>query len=78
MINDGGRVDIFIEKVGYQVSLVEQLKSEGIYAEGVELHGEDKTARLTRISMEIINGFVQFPKQGVCLNFVGYKNDGKI
>jgi len=64
LITDKIRLGIYIEKVGYQESLVQQLKSEGVSAEGVELHGEDKRARLTRISMEIVNGLILFPKQG--------------
>lgn len=63
-INDGIRLNIYIEKVGYQESLVQQLKSEGVYAEGVDLHGENKLTRLKRISMEVANGLVLFPRKG--------------
>jgi predicted phage terminase large subunit-like protein len=56
---------IYIEDVGFQVSLVEQLKGDGIYnAEGVNPGSRDKRSRLMLTSYYIKNGVILFPKTG--------------
>lgn len=56
---------IYIESVGYQEALVEQLKREGCYyVEGVQLHGQDKHARLAIANMMIESGQILFPEKG--------------
>ncbi len=56
---------IYIESVGYQEALVEQLKREGCYyVEGVPLHGQDKHARLAIVTMMIESGQILFPEKG--------------
>ena len=58
------RANIYVESVGYQDSLVQQLKYDGYTAEGVGVHGQDKRSRLTLITAMIQNGQVQFPRKG--------------
>ncbi|MEI6144027.1 MAG: phage terminase large subunit [Candidatus Berkelbacteria bacterium] len=65
IINDGKFVNFYIEKVGYQDSLVQQLMHEGVKVKGADIHGEDKTARLNRVSAKVFNGQILFPRQGV-------------
>ncbi|MFA7685516.1 MAG: phage terminase large subunit, partial [Candidatus Gracilibacteria bacterium] len=64
IVNEGKFVKLYIEKVCYQDSLVQQLMHEGVRADGVDIHGEDKTARLNRVSARIFNGQILFPRQG--------------
>lgn len=58
------KAHIFIEKVAYQASLIERLRAQGIYAEGVDVHWGDKRARLETVSPLIESGDVIFPKEG--------------
>jgi len=56
---------LYIESVGYQISLVQQLKNEGIHAEAVQVNGMDKRSRLALTSEAIQSGVILFPRHGV-------------
>lgn len=58
------RARLFIEDVGYQTALIQQLRQEGYNAEGVPTRGQDKRARLALITPFIQNGQVLFPHHG--------------
>jgi predicted phage terminase large subunit-like protein len=55
---------IYIEEVGYQKSLIQELQKEGFPAEGIPVRGQDKTARLQLITPFLQLGRVLFPKTG--------------
>jgi phage terminase large subunit-like protein len=55
---------IYIEKVGYQESMIERVKRAGFNAQPFEIHGQDKSARLRITVTPIINRNVLFPKFG--------------
>ncbi|MDD5688654.1 MAG: phage terminase large subunit [Caldisericia bacterium] len=55
---------IYIEEVGYQKSLIQELQKEGFPAEGVPVGGQDKTARLHIVAPFVQTGRVLFPKKG--------------
>ncbi|MDO8512416.1 MAG: phage terminase large subunit [bacterium] len=55
---------LFIEDVGYQKSLVQDLEQQGYEAEGVQVHGDDKRARLATITHHIQSGKILFPEHG--------------
>lgn len=55
---------VYVEDVGYQGSIVEQLRKEGVHAEGVKVFGQDKRSRLASISHMVEAGKVLFPKTG--------------
>lgn len=57
-------VKIFVEEVGYQGSVIEQLTKENYKAEGVKVRGQDKRARLTSVSHLVESGKVVFPRYG--------------
>lgn len=55
----------YIEEVGYQTALIEQLKREGVpNIEGAKVHGQDKRARLALTTALIKSGVVRFPRRG--------------
>lgn len=56
--------DIYIEDVGMQRAIIEMLSQENMRAEAVPLNGRDKEERLQVASFWIINGTVQFPREG--------------
>ena len=56
--------DIYIEDVGMQRAIIEMLNQENMQAEAVPLNGRDKEERLQVASFWIINGTVQFPREG--------------
>jgi len=60
---------VYIEKVGYQEALIQQLKNGGLWVEGVTPHG-DKHERLMMTSMAIQNGQILFPRKG-CEGLIG-------
>lgn len=62
--NDSKCVYTFIENVGYQEAVIQQLKRDGCSAEGVQLHGQDKRARITLTTHMIPNGKILFPEKG--------------
>lgn len=55
---------IYIEKVGYQESMIDRVKMAGYNARPYEIHGQDKSARLRITVTPIINKNVLFPKMG--------------
>lgn len=57
-----GRAEIFIEDVGYQKSIIQQLQREGYEVKGFPVRGQDKRARLSSITPMIQVGKVLFPK----------------
>lgn len=58
-----GRTDIFIEDVGYQKSVIQQLSKDGYKVKGFPVSGQDKRARLSSITPLIQLGRVLFPKR---------------
>jgi len=63
-LSRGGRAILYVEDVALQRFLIDTLKNDGYYAEGVPVHGSDKRARLAIISSLIKNGTILFPKKG--------------
>lgn len=63
-LDPGTRSKLFIEEVGYQAALIQQLEREGYPAEGVKIHGQDKRARLALTTHMIQDGRILFPRQG--------------
>jgi len=55
---------IYIEEVGYQSAMIQQLRALGVFAEGVKPHGSDKRSRLALTSNLIYSGIILFPSQG--------------
>ena len=55
---------IFIEEVGYQSALPQQLTRGGITTMGVKVSGQDKRARLSQTTSWIEQGKILFPKVG--------------
>ncbi len=55
---------VYVEEVGYQGVVVQQLKTVGIKAEGVKPHGQDKRSRLALTTNLIQTGRIIFPRQG--------------
>ena len=55
---------IYIEEVGYQKAPIQELQKEGFPAEGVQVGGQDKAARLHIIAPFLQLGRVLFPKKG--------------
>jgi predicted phage terminase large subunit-like protein len=55
--------EIFIEKVGYQEALPQQLRSDGLHVESVPVSG-DKRERLMVTTAAIQNGDILFPRKG--------------
>jgi len=60
----GKHHDLYIESVGYQMSLSQQLKHEGVYATPVQVGTTDKRARLALTTEAIQSGTVLFPRRG--------------
>ncbi len=54
---------IFVENVGYQEALIQQLRNGGLWVEGVTPHG-DKRERLMMATAAIQNGQILFPRRG--------------
>lgn len=65
----GERAEIFIEDVGYQKSVIQQLKTEGYYVKGFPVNGQDKRARLSSVTPLIELGKVMFPR-GACEDLI--------
>ena len=63
-IGNGLPSPLFVEEVGYQTSLIQQLKSAGFPAEGVKVRSQDKRSRLASVSHLVQNGQVIFPERG--------------
>lgn len=58
------RCKIYIEDVGYQRAVVQQLSRQGFDAEGFPVSGQDKRARLDSVTHMIRSGKVLLPKEG--------------
>lgn len=61
-LGDGHYTKLFIEEVGYQTALIQDLSNNNIPAEGVKVSGQDKRSRLALITHLIKQGKVLFPK----------------
>lgn len=55
---------LFIEQVGYQKALIDELTKEEYPAEGVQVTGQNKRERLSLTTHLVQQGRVLFPKQG--------------
>jgi predicted phage terminase large subunit-like protein len=60
----GRRCKLYIEDVGYQKAVVQQLNRLNVSAEGFPVNGQDKRARLDSVTYMIRSGKVLFPKKG--------------
>ena len=62
----GGKnnIDLFIEEVGYQTSLIQQMRNIGYDAKGAKTHGQDKRARIAMTTHLIQQGVIRFPRKG--------------
>jgi predicted phage terminase large subunit-like protein len=63
-LGNGMATKLYIENVGYQKSLIDQLNHENYPAEEFKLHGNDKRARLSLTTHLIQSGKILFPKEG--------------
>ena len=63
-VNSGFSSRIYVEEVGYQSSVIQQLDAMGIKAEGFKPHGSDKRSRLYLTTNLIQSGQIVFPRQG--------------
>jgi len=63
-VGNGMKTKIYVESVGYQKSLAQQLVEEGYPAEEVPVHGSDKRERLSLTTYLIKSGRVLFPRKG--------------
>ncbi len=55
---------IYVEDVGAQKLLIDMMKSDGLYAEGVNPHGQDKRARLSLVASPMQAGQILFSRKG--------------
>jgi len=60
----GKMTELFIEDVGYQRSLIQDLQQQGWPAQGVTVHGQDKASRLRITSYLVQSGHILFPRKG--------------
>jgi predicted phage terminase large subunit-like protein len=58
----GTRAHIYVEDVGYQKSVIQQLKHDGYHVKGFPVNGQDKRARLTSVTPLVMLGKVLFPR----------------
>ncbi len=56
--------DVYVEDVGYQRALAQQLGEVGIQAQAVSVNGLEKRERIALVSPAIKDGRVKFPRQG--------------
>lgn len=63
-LKDISTFKLYIEEVGYQSALIQQLKTMGIPVEGAKPHGSDKRSRLALTSNLICSGTILFPSHG--------------
>jgi predicted phage terminase large subunit-like protein len=61
-LGNGQYTKLFIEDVGYQAALIQDLVNHNVPAEGVKVSGQDKRSRLALITHLIQQGKVLFPK----------------
>lgn len=69
-LGNGQATKLFIEEVGYQGAVIQELVRRGYPAEGVKPNGQDKRARLSFTAPLIKNGTVLFPRKG-CEELIG-------
>ena len=55
---------IYVENVGYQEAVIQQLARDGVNVEGINHHGQDKRARLALTTHHIKTGGILFPRRG--------------
>lgn len=55
---------IYVESIGYQESVIQQLAHDGVKVEGITHHGQDKRARLALTTHHIKTGSILFPRRG--------------
>lgn len=58
------RTTVYIEDVGYQKAIIQQLVKGDVDVKGFQVHGRDKRSRLSSITPMIRHGQVLFPKEG--------------
>jgi predicted phage terminase large subunit-like protein len=63
-LGNGQKTELFVEDVGYQKSMVQELERFHYPVKGIKVHGADKKARLKLISHLVQNGAVKFPRKG--------------
>ena len=63
-LGHGRPTKLYIEDVGYQKALIQELTRLDFPAKGVKVHGSDKRERLASVSPMIRNGEVLFPRKG--------------
>lgn len=61
-LGNGQYTKLYIEDVGYQAALIQDLERNNVPAEGVKVAGQDKRSRLALITHLIKHGKVLFPK----------------
>lgn len=59
-----GSHSLLVEDVGYQRSVIQQLRQYKIYAKGIGTEGADKRTRLSLVSELVRLGVVKFPRTG--------------
>lgn len=55
---------IYVEKVGYQEAVIQQLARDGLHVEGVNPGSQDKRSRLALTTAHIKAGYILFPRTG--------------
>lgn len=60
----GRRSIIYVEKIGYQTALHQQLKNQGLFSDAVSIGNLDKRSRLIIASPYISSGKILFPRRG--------------
>jgi predicted phage terminase large subunit-like protein len=63
-LGNGSYTRLYIENVGYQQSLIDQLKNENVPAEEFKTLGNDKRSRLALTTNLIQSGRILFPREG--------------
>lgn len=58
------KAEIYIEEVGYQSALIQELAAHGYTSSGVKTRGADKRSRLAIVTHLIQNGQILFPEHG--------------
>lgn len=69
-LGNGFFTKLFIEDVGYQRSIIEQLQGSNVPAEGVKVAGQDKRSRLALVTHLIQQGKVLFPPGRAAENLI--------
>lgn len=78
VLGGGEQTDLYIEDVGFQRGLIEQLDALGFPVTGVPTKGQDKRSRLALASHLIQSGRIRFPMTGcerLIEQLVGFGNE---